>query len=507
MKLFRLNILAVLLLLALASKGQLGSNVLNRLISFDADSITKTTFLDSIALVYNIHFSYNPDLLEADQLISIHANNQPLFTILKSITNLEILDFKALENQVIFFPVIAEESAKIIKPIIKAMGVVYTDRNQETIPYCNIGIKNKALGSITNMNGEFTVLIPEKYINDTLCFSAIGYEVQYLAIKQIPADSLQIVLPRKIYHLKSIDIVRYNPLAVLDSVYSKINNNYENEHTLLTTFYRELIKENEEFTDVSEAVLQVLKAPYKRSIADDKVKFLKGRKGTVVKPLNDIRFRLKGGPYYITKLDVVKNHESFINEEFKHLYSYQFEKVIKMDDRETIVLNFSPINNLKDILFEGTIYIDRLTWAVARTDFQYTRQGLKEARRTLIQKEPKHSKAIPTQLEYSVKYKMIQGKWYVHNARSSMKIKINNREEKVRTKFHSIAELLTTNIEKGKFDNFTRQEIFKSNEIFTDKIVSYDEDFWKSYNVITPEQDLIDALKTFDNQNLVITNF
>ena len=46
----------------------------------------------------------------------------------------------------------------------------------------------------------------------------------------------------------------------------------------------------------------------------------------------------------------------------------------------------------------------------------------------------------------------------------------------------------------------------KSNEIFNDKIEDYDEAFWKNYNLIQPEVELINALKTFKEQNLVITN-
>ena len=501
-------ILTFCLLLAFSSSAQSGNSTLNRSISFETDSITKSHLLDSLTQLYNIHFSYNPELLGGNQKVSINASEQPLFSILKEIINPEILDFKALDNQVIIFPIQLEESAKVVLPFKIVRGTVIDTRKDDPIPYCNIGILGKAVGTMSNQNGQFILKVPEKYLNDTLSFSCIGYEVEFTPIDTIHSETPFIIsLKKKTYQLKPIDIVRYDPKLVLDNVDRNISKNYEHEYTLLTTFYREMIQENDEYTDISEAVLQVLKAPYQKETADDHVKFLKGRKGAVSKPLNDIRFRLQGGPYYITKLDLVKNNESFLNREFRHLYSYDFDKKVSLDNRETIVISFSPIYNLRDILFEGKIYVDVETWAVARVDFNYTRQGLKEARNTLIQKEPKHCKAIPTELEYTVQYKYINQKWYVLNARSSMKIKINNREQKERTRFHSTAEILTTNIEKGDFEHFTRQEIFRSNEIFTDKIVSYDKNFWQNYNVIQPEQELVDALKNFDNQNLVITNF
>ncbi|MFA9389350.1 MAG: carboxypeptidase-like regulatory domain-containing protein [Prolixibacteraceae bacterium] len=503
----RINIFCLFLMLPFISSGQSGNNTLNRAINFETESITKADFLDSLSKLYHIHFSYNPELLDAQKKIAIHSNQQPLFSVLKEMINTEELNFKALNNQVIFFPIKPEESAELIVPFKLIKGVVLDERKEHPLPYCNIGVLGKAVGTMTNLDGRFAIKIPEKYWKDTLSFSCIGYESHYLTINDSINDQHNIVLRRKNYQLKPIDIIKYDPEYVLSMVDQHISDNYDREYTLLTTFYREMIQENNEYTDISEAVLQVMKAPYTIVATNDHVKFMKGRKGAVSKPFNDIRFRLKGGPYYITKLDLVKNNESFINPEFRHLYSYEFDKKVLIDDRESAVINFAPIFNLRDILYEGKIYVDIETWAIASVDFRYTKQGLKEARHTLIQKEPKHCKAIPTELTYSVQYKYIDKKWHLLSARSSLKIKINNKDQKERTNFKSVAEMLTTNIEKGDFEHFTKQEIFRSNEIFTDKIVSYDPLFWQNYNVIPPEQQLIEALKHFENQNLVITNF
>lgn len=507
MKLIRIHILSLFLLLAFYSNAQSGNNTLNLEISFKADSISKSALLDSLSRIYNIHFSYNPELLNAQNKVQINFADQPLFSVLKEIINPVILNFKALENQVIIYPVQPEESAEIVHPFKIIRGLVVDERKENPIPYCNIGILGKAVGTMTNLNGQFVINIPEKYKADTLSFSSIGFEAFYIPMKNFTYDPITISLNKKNYQLKTIDIIKYNPENVLDMVNRNLTKNYYNDFTLLTTFYREIIQENSEYTDISEAVLQIMKAPYSKETSEDHVKFLKGRKGSVSKPFNDIRFRLKGGPYYITKLDIVKNNESFINPEFRHLYIYEFDKKILIDDRETAIINFTPINNLRDILYEGKIFVDIETWAISRVEFHYTKQGLKEARHTLIQKEPKHCKAIPTELNYSVQYKFIDQKWVLLSARSFLKININNKEQKLRTKFHSIAEILTTNIETGNFQHFTKQEIFRSNEIFTDKIVSYDQLFWQNYNIIQPEDELINALKNFTNQNLVITNF
>ena len=474
-------------------------------VTVNTNLITKSALLDTLSKKYNLHFSYNPVLLGADSLVNIQIKGEPLFSILKQLIDPEVLNFKAFDNQIIFYPVNVI-SEKTESPNYKiARGTIYAGKKREPVSYCNISMVGKAIGTMSNADGHFAFKIQEEYWNDTIGFSCLGYEMSFLPVKDISDREIEIYLESKTYSLNDVDIVHYDPVVVLDNVDDNFTKNYENDYTLLTTFYRELTKENGAYTDISEAVLQVMKAPYSNEIKEDHVKFIKGRKGAEVKPFNDIKFKLMGGPFYITKLDVVKNNESFMNPEYRHLYEYKFNEMTLIDNRETLVLSFNPISNMRDILFEGKLYVDKDTWGIARVEFEYTKQGLKVARNALIQKEPKKCKAIPTSLQYIVQYKYIGRNWYLLSARSSIKVKLMNRDKRQRTKFSNVSEILTTNIEKGDLQKFSRKEVFKSNEVFTDKIVSYDKAFWENYNVIKPEENLIKALKDFDDQNLIIT--
>lgn len=492
-------------MLAFFSNAQLGNRTLNINVTLNTDSISKSALLDTLSQKYNLHFSYNPILLEPDKLIKLEFKNEPLFTILRKLIDPESLNFKAFDNQIVFFPVQDVQKTEKSKKYKIVKGTIYNEKKTETIPYCNISIVGKSIGTMANGNGVFAFKIPEELWTDTLGFSCLGYEMSYFPANNATENEIEIELNSKIYSLLPVNIIRYDPEAVLEKIEIYRSKNYENDYTLFTTFYRELTMENEKYTDISEAVLEVMKAPYSNQIKEDHVKFLKGRKGAEVKPFNNIKFKMMGGPYYITKLDIVKNNESFIDPEFRHLYEYKFEGVTLIDDRETIILSFSPINNMRDILFDGKLYIDRKTWGIARVEFEYTKQGLKAARNMLIQKEPKKCKAIPTSLDYIIQYKYIGDIWYLLSARSSIMVKLINKDNRQRTKFHNVSEILTTNIEKGDLEQFSRKEIFRSNEVFTDKIISYDKAFWEDYNVIKPEEKLVKALKDFDDQNLIIT--
>jgi hypothetical protein len=486
------------------SPGQPGNPTLNTEIGLYNKPVSKSAMLDSITLYHNIHFSYNPQLLNSESKVQFTGEVKRLYEILQLLIADTPLNYKVFNNQVVFFPIVADEKEKPVPEFIVLKGTVTEYRNSEPVPYCNISIVGKALGTMANLNGQFAVKVPVQHFTDTLAFSSLGFETYLLPLSEFSGKELAIGLAKKTYFLRSIDVIRYDPQFVLDQMDRHLMANYSSDYSLYTSFYRETIKENTVYTDISEAVLQLVKAPYNDQGREDHVKFIKGRKGAQAKPLNDINFRLKGGPYYITKLDVVKNRESFLSPELRHLYAYSFDRTVTIDNRQTAILSFKPILNLRDVLFEGKLYIDTETWGIARVEFQYTRHGLKASHNALVLKVPKKHTVIPTELSYVVQYKYLNGQWHLLSARSSFHIRINNRERKERTRFHSIAELLTTNIEKGGFQQFSRKEIFRPNEIFTDKIVGYDKDFWENYNTIEPEESLEKALKDFDNQNLMI---
>jgi hypothetical protein len=509
MKTLHFKITILMLLLAVHLCGQQGFNPLEMEITIETDSISKAALLDTICKKTNIHFSYNPELLEAQKKVKIKTEKTTILAILKTITNPELLGFHSLDNQIILYPM-KPEASENIQPLqlqhIIVRGNVTDLKSAEPVSFCNISVVGKALGTMSNNNGNYTIKIPAKFQKDTLRFTCLGYSPFDIPIANIADSILNVRLDKTVYHLKTVDVVHYQPASVLQNFFDHLSKNYNDEYTLFTTFYREIVQENSSYTEVSEAVLNILKAPYSIDYRDDMVKFIKGRKSSDIQPFNDIKFKLKGGPYYITKLDVIKNNESFIDPAFIQLYTYEFQKRTLIDGRETASISFTPIYNLRDLLYEGTLYFDIETWALSRVEFNYTRQGLQEARNLMVEKEPKGCKVIPSELSYQVQYKLVGQKWYLLSAQSTIQIKILNKEKKQRTKFKCISEILTTNIEIGNLQHFNRKDIFRPYEFMTEKIDGYDKAFWENYNVIQPEEELYNALKKFENHDLIITN-
>ncbi len=67
-------------------------------------------------------------------------------------------------------------------------GMVKSAAQQEAIPYVNIGIKKKNIGTASKLYGTFSLTLKEENRQDTLTFSAVGYQEVSLPIAVILAN-------------------------------------------------------------------------------------------------------------------------------------------------------------------------------------------------------------------------------------------------------------------------------------------------------------------------------
>ena len=113
----------------------------------------------------------------------------------------------------------------------------------------------------------------------------------------------------------------------------------------------------------------------------------------------------------------------------------------------------------------------------------------------MIKKKPRGVKARPSFVQYTVNYQHYQGKWHLVTAQASVKIKIRSKRDKLNSEFHSISDLLVTDIQSTELKRFARDESIKSSDVFVEMINEYDPDFWGNYNIIKPDEDLRNAFK------------
>ena len=67
------------------------------------------------------------------------------------------------------------------------VGRILSKTTKEPIPYANIGIVNSNVGTISNFDGSFSIIIPQKLIKDTLTFSSLGFYKDVLEVNLLDA--------------------------------------------------------------------------------------------------------------------------------------------------------------------------------------------------------------------------------------------------------------------------------------------------------------------------------
>ena len=85
-------------------------------------------------------------------------------------------------------------------------GVILDKKEQSALSYVNIGLLNSEIGTVSDLEGEFEIQIPESKDADSLRFSMIGYKPLRLSVKGLMdhKDNLQINLEEAISSLEEV---------------------------------------------------------------------------------------------------------------------------------------------------------------------------------------------------------------------------------------------------------------------------------------------------------------
>lgn len=498
----QLTILFAILLLPIFSKAQQqNGSVFENRVTISQKNQPINSILDQISWQAGVYFSYDASILSQNQKFSIEVNDKSLYTVLNQLFNPNEFKFKELENQIIISKNNEGSLPEEIQPdsipvkYFFLSGKIVDNKKQDPIKYASISLLNKPIGTISNIDGNFLLKIHPDFIRDTIVFSCMGFVQILMPAYKILDEDVITMYPFSI-RLKEVKVVATSPEKLLEKIRENLSGNYSSNPKLMTAFYRETIKQDDDYINVSEAVIEILKAPYNNSTRSDLVRIIKGRRNPDVKPFQWLNFKLQGGPFTITKLDIVKTVETFFDAEFQHLYDYNIKNVIFYNDNPVYVLEFKPIDDFNENGFAGEMFVHRETFAIVHVSFRYTKTGLKNAENEMIKKKPKGVKAKPTFTNYEANYQQYNGKWHLANVKASVKFKVRSRNDRINSEYYSVSDLLITDIHDTELKKFDRDESFSQRDIFVEMIDNYDPGFWENYNIIRPDEDLQNAFKS-----------
>lgn len=119
-------------------------------------------------------------------------------------------------------------SIKIYSQNFKIAGKITDLKTSEALAFVNIGIQG-VIGTISDFEGNFSLEIPDKFINDSLSVSYVGYEPLSISIlKNKNKTNLEIKLVPKEYNIPEVEIVAKSlyPYTIIKNATLNIYKNF-----------------------------------------------------------------------------------------------------------------------------------------------------------------------------------------------------------------------------------------------------------------------------------------
>lgn len=435
-------------------------------------------------------------------------------------------------------PAGAQEANIVVdKSEITISGTVRDRETRKRMENVSVALAGSSIGTVTNADGFFSLKIPHATTSRTLEFSHIGYQNTSFLIpaSNTPAGSHQgddpgtadsgssastKHTPASSYHQDSspkspvthnvtiwmtptarqLDealIFGANARQLVEEALRSIPENYPITNNQLQSFYRETVQKGQRYISVSEAMMDVYKTPYLRLDPDrDRVRLTKARRLMSQKASDTLAVKVEGGPTQSLYLDIVKNPDVLFNLQTLDYYSFTLEPYEMMDGRIQYVIRFEPRAIVDYALCEGRIYIDREKLAITRAEYFLDVSDKDKATSAILRKKPFGIRFRPLEVHQVVQYKLQGDVTYLSYIRNEIRFKCDWKRRLFSSVYTARSEMVVVERDEQPQNPISRQEAFKSSQIFYDMVnVYWDEDFWKDYNIIEPTESLENAVK------------
>ncbi len=381
--------------------------------------------------------------------------------------------------------------------VITIRGRIVDAETNQPLVFAGITVQGSNISTVTNLDGEFTLKLPGTETGN-LEFSFIGYKNRVMAIEEMKTNGQRniIRLETALIPIREVVVKPLVPEEIIEQVIRRFDENYPGVANDMTGFYRETIRKNRSYISIGEALVEIFKAPYQNALRWDAVRIYKGRKSNDVEKMDTVLFKLQGGPTTTLYLDIVKNPEMFLTREALTQYDLELSNIAMIDDRSNYVINFYQKPSITTPLYQGRLYIDIETYAVAQAEFSFNLENKELAASMFIRKKPMGMQVTPELTSYMVRFREQSGKWYFNHSRAEVKFKVDWKKKLFNTNYTTMSELAITDRTEEDVVKFSNKERMKPTDFFTEEVAAFaDPDFWGDYNVIEPDQSIEAAIR------------
>ena len=474
-------------------------NVLEQKISIKMNGVKTQIVLKAISRKTGYIFTYDTDLVKPEIIISVNADEKPVSELLDEIFSDRDFSYSVIDNHLIIYKKI-DETTPIIReegktPVYMITGSIRETGNHNPLPFATIGIYNKGVGTISNFDGNFSLKITPACLDDSITVSYLGFKRRIIPVNNAVANHYVIDLERNYVPIPEVIIRTREPLELILGIRRHIADNYGTTPVTLTAFYRESVSKKKKLQLYSEAVIEIYKSPYVKTLQNDQVSVFKSRKIENIDNSDTLLIKLRAGLNACLTLDGIKNTFDFINEININDYRYRITDIVNIDDEAAYVVEFEQKEEIIDRpLFRGSIYINTVNYGVHSAKFEINPDYINKLARGYVQKRAKGFNVKPQRIKYKVDYRYVNNRFYLNHVRGDLEFNARKRRNIFSTTYYVFFEMAVTKIDSSNVARFKKDEKSPLHLIFSETINDYDADFWGADNYMQPEDDIRESL-------------
>ncbi|MBC7400336.1 MAG: carboxypeptidase-like regulatory domain-containing protein [Mucilaginibacter sp.] len=376
-------------------------------------------------------------------------------------------------------------------------GKITNAASGRPVRQASVSINKKGVGTATNGQGLFALIIPAGNVKDSLKISCVGYTTKYIAIATIKkGEELNVVLTKSTTELGEVTIAYYDADNIIQKAITRIPENYINYRHILRGFYRMYTSTDSIPLQLSETVFDVYNFGYGDTHAD-LFRLVKARNEKNDHDFNTLEIGQR--PNSIFEQDIINHLHAcdFLNEEGLKKHQFTVNGVVDFKGYQAYEIEFKEKYGAVEGTYRGKLYIDTKTYAFIYFDFGLSPKALSEVvPGTFIYRSLMRTGATEVGLQFDhtqVSYQEVGNKWVLSGVEGDDSLSVKNPQLKYDYKAQVKYNYQITAVDP------TQQESFIAKIGRNDNINAYksngDEKFWKDYNIILSDYDVEEVFK------------
>lgn len=208
--LFFRNAPALLLFLIVLPAHVSGSYAQEMRLTLSLKDVTLKEALREIEQQSEFTFVYNDAMIDVEQRVSITVRNASIHKLLPELFAKTDIRHEVLKKKIILTPAEKDNGQGNAASGLDGFlveGVVTDEQTSETLPGVNITLKGTGKGTITDINGRYSIKIPEGADNPVLVFSFVGYLRRAVPVNE--RRQINVALERDIQRLDEVVVIGY----------------------------------------------------------------------------------------------------------------------------------------------------------------------------------------------------------------------------------------------------------------------------------------------------------